>query len=99
MRALGDILPALLQSMGLAEAAQGWRAVGEWPDVAGTRLAKHSRAVGFHEGTLTVEVEGSAWMHELGFLKQELVRKVNQHLGSDVVREVRLVLARGGNLR
>lgn len=99
MQSLGSILPALLKSMGLADATEGWRAVSDWAELAGPRLARHSRAVGFRDGTLTVEVEGSAWMHELGFLKQELVRKVNQHLGSDVVREVRLVVARGGNLR
>lgn len=99
MQSLGSILPALLKSMGLAEAAEGWRAVSDWAELAGPRLARHSRAVGFREGTLTVEVEGSAWMHELGFLRQELVCKVNQHLGSDVVRDVRLVLARGGSLR
>ncbi len=99
MQSLGSILPALLRNMGLAEAAEGWRAVSDWAELSGPRLARHSRAVGFRDGTLTVEVEGSAWMHELGFLKQELVRKVNQHLGSDVVREVRLVLARGGSLR
>ncbi|MEO5989363.1 MAG: DUF721 domain-containing protein [Candidatus Eisenbacteria bacterium] len=99
MQSLGSILPALFKSMGLADAAEGWRAVSDWAELAGPRLARHSRAVGFRDGTLTVEVEGSAWMHELGFLKRELVRKVNQHLGSDVVRDVRLVLARGGTLR
>jgi len=99
MQPLGSILPALLKSMGLADAAEGWRAVSDWAELAGPRLARHSRAVAFRDGTLTVEVEGSAWMHELGFLKGELARKVNQHLGSDVVREVRLVVARGGSLR
>lgn len=99
MQPLGSILPALLKSMGLADAAEGWRAVSDWAELAGARLARHSRAVSFHDGTLIVEVEGSAWMHELGFLREELKRKVNQHLGSDVVRDVRLVLARGGNLR
>jgi len=46
-----------------------------------------------------VEVEGSAWMHELGFLKRELVRNLNRHLGADVVLDVRFVPARGGSLR
>jgi hypothetical protein len=45
-------------------------------------------------------------MHELGFLKPELVRNLNRHLGADVVRDVRFTLAgthprdgSGGNLR
>lgn len=99
MKPIADILPGLLKQYGLAEAAVGWRAVADWPAVAGVRVARHSRAVSFHDGTLTVEVEGSAWMQELGFLKPELLRNLNRHLGADVVRDVRLAPARGGNTR
>ena len=93
MRPLAAILPALLDQLGLAQSVEGWRAVADWPAVAGARIAGHSRATAFREGTLTVEVEGSAWMHELGFLKRELVRNLNRHLGADVVRDVRLMPA------
>jgi predicted nucleic acid-binding Zn ribbon protein len=100
------MLPELLQQLGLAQVAEGWRAVADWPVVAGVRIAKRSRAIGFRDGALIVEVEGSAWMHELGFLKPELVRNLNRHLGADVVRDVRFTLAgthprdgSGGNLR
>jgi len=99
MQSFASILPGLLQELGLADRVRGWRAVSEWPAFAGERIARRARATGFRDGVLTVEVEGSAWMHELGFLKAELVRRANQHLGSEVVREVRFVLARGGNQR
>ena len=96
---LASILPGLMRDMGLEGAVRGWRAVDAWPEVAGERIARHSRAISYREGTLTVEVEGSAWMHELGFLKRELVRRLDQHAGGGVVRDVRLVLARGRSLR
>jgi predicted nucleic acid-binding Zn ribbon protein len=96
---LAAILPALFEQLGIARTAEGWRAVSEWPAIAGTRIARHTRALSFRDGTLAVEVEGSAWMHELGFLKRELVRNLNRHLGADVVCDVRLVAARKGSLR
>ena len=96
MESLAAILPGLMRGLGLEERVTGWRAVSEWPALAGERVARHSRATGFRDGVLTVEVEGSAWMHELGFLKRELVRRANDHLGAQVVREVKFVLARGG---
>ncbi len=99
MESLARILPGLMRTLGLEERAAGWRAVSEWPALAGERIARRSRATGFHDGVLTVEVEGSAWMHELGYLKRDLVRRTNEHLGAPVVREVRFVLARGGNQR
>jgi len=106
MESIGGLLPRLLRDLGLEESVVGWRAVQEWEDVVGDRVARHTRAVGFRDGTLHVEVEGSAWMHELGFLRRELVRNLNRHLGADVVRDVRFRPAgtrsesgSGGNLK
>jgi predicted nucleic acid-binding Zn ribbon protein len=99
MEAIARILPGLMKQLGLEERAAGWRAVSEWPALVGERIARHAHASNFHDGVLTVEVDGSAWMHELGFLKRDLVRRANAHLGAAVVREVRLVRVRGGNQR
>ena len=99
MEALSPVLSRLLRRLGLEDELQGWRAVEDWARVVGPRVARHTRAVGFERGVLRVEVEGSAWMHELGYLKQELIRAVNRELGSDRVREVRFVVPRKGVLR
>ncbi len=99
MEPLSGLLPRVLKQLGLEEGLLGWRAVQEWSEAVGSRVAQHTRAVSFREGVLQVEVEGSAWMHELGFLKRELVSKVNRHLGRRLVRDVRFVVPRGGILR
>ena len=99
MEAIAGVLSRVLKQLGLADELTGWRAVQEWPEVVGPRVSRHTRAVGFGEGTLRVEVEGSAWMHELGFLKRDLISRLNRHLGSELVRDVRFVVPRGGILR
>lgn len=99
MEPLAGVLPRVLKQLGLEEGLLGWRAVREWEQVVGPRVARHTRAVAFREGVLHVEVEGSAWMHELGFLKTDLMRKINRHLGSRLVRNIRFVVPRGGILR
>jgi predicted nucleic acid-binding Zn ribbon protein len=99
MEAISGVLSRALKRLGLEDELKGWSAVDEWPRLVGPRVARHTRAVGFREGTLRVEVEGSAWMHELGFLKRDLIHKVNAHLGSSLVRDVRFVISRGGILR
>ena len=96
MEPVSGALSRLVGRLGLEQDLLGWRAVKEWPELVGARVARHTRAVGFREGALHVEVEGSAWMHELGFLKRELVRKINRHLGSECVRDVRFSVPRGG---
>jgi len=96
MQSIRTLLPRVLRDLGLESGVSGWRAVQEWPEAAGPRIARRSRAVSFHDGTLNVEVEGSAWLHELGYLKRELLRQVNRRLGSEQVRELRFTIARGG---
>ena len=89
----------MLRQLGLEQQLLGWRAVSEWEQLVGPRVAQHTRAVAFRDGTLQVEVEGSAWMQELGFLKRDLVQKINRHLGASFVQDVRFIVPRGGNLR
>jgi predicted nucleic acid-binding Zn ribbon protein len=96
MQSIRALLPRVLRDLGLEHGVAGWRAVEEWSEAAGDRIASRTRALSFHEGTLHVEVEGSAWLHELGYLKRELLRQVNRRLGSAQVRELRFTIARGG---
>ncbi len=96
MEPVSAALTRLFGRLGLEQGLRGWRAVGDWPEIVGPRLARHARAVGFRDGTLHVEVEGSAWMHELGLLRHELVRRINEHLGCECVKDVRLAAPRGG---
>jgi predicted nucleic acid-binding Zn ribbon protein len=96
---MAGVLPRVLRQLGLEEGLLGWRAVREWEQVVGPRVSRHTRAIAFRDGVLQIEVEGSAWMHELGFLKTDLMRKVNRHLGSRLVRNIRFVVPRGGILR
>jgi predicted nucleic acid-binding Zn ribbon protein len=99
MQPLGVVLGRVLEDLGLKRGVLGWRAVEAWSRTVGPRIARHTRAVAYRDGTLQVEVDGSAWMHELGFLKRELIRKINDALGSDEVRDVRFTILRGGNQR
>jgi predicted nucleic acid-binding Zn ribbon protein len=99
VEALAGVLERLLARLGLTEELNGWRAVEEWARVVGPRVALHTRAVSFRDGVLCVEVDGSAWMHELGYLRHELVKTVNRALGTDSVRTVKFVIPRQGVLR
>ena len=97
MEPVSGVLSRVLQQLGLERQLLGWQAVSEWERLVGPRVASHTRAIAFHDGTLQVEVEGSAWMHELGFLRRDLVRKLNRHLGATLVQDVRFIVPRGGN--
>ena len=96
MQRLGELLPGVLRELGLERELQGWRAVEAWAEAVGPAIARRARAVAYHDGALTVEVEGSAWRHELGYLERDLVRRVNERLGGALVKRLRFTLDRGG---
>ena len=96
MEVVSGVVARVLRDLGLEDALLGWRAVKEWPEIAGPRLARRARAVEFRDGTLVIEVDGSAWMQEVGYLKRELIRKIDARLGAGIVRDVRVTLPRGG---
>jgi len=96
VQSAGAVVTKLLQDLGLDRRLLGQRAVQEWADVVGPRIARRTRAVSFHEGTLRVEVEGSAWIYELRFLERRLIQELEKRLGAPVVRALHFVQARGG---
>ena len=96
MQSISEVLAALLRDLGLEAGIAGWHAVEEWPQAVGPRIARRAHGVSFQDGTLVVEVEGSAWLHELSMLKPDLVRQLNRRLGSAHVRDLRFIHARGG---
>ena len=96
VESISRVLPALLRELGLEAGVLGWRAVTEWPAAVGPRVARRARAVSFKDGTLLIEVEGSSWRYELGFLKRDLLRQLNRHLGTQWVRDLEFIRARGG---
>ena len=99
MESLQFVLSRLFKRLGLDDELQGWKAVEDWAGIVGPRVARHTRAIAFEQGVLRVEVEGSAWMHELGYLKLDLIKAVNRELGTDRVRDLRFVIPRKGVLR
>ena len=96
MQPAGSLVPKLLRDLGLEREFLGWRAVEEWTEVVGPRIARRTRAVGFHNGVLRVEVEGSAWRYELGFLERRVIQELERRLGAPCVRKLQFVQAHGG---
>lgn len=96
MERVGGPLKDLLARLRLSRRMEGWRAVELWPRVVGERVASHARAAAFRDGVLVVEVESTAWMNELAYLRTRIARDLNRELGSETVREIRLQPAAAG---
>ncbi len=93
-KSISESLPAVLKEMGLAEKLTAYQAVVQWPKIVGPAIARHATAVGVEEKTLLIAVDSPAWMTQLFYLKNEILKEVAEYIGAGVVTEIRLVLKR-----
>jgi predicted nucleic acid-binding Zn ribbon protein len=66
-----------------------------WAAEVGAAVAARAEPAGFRDGILSVRVNGATWMQELQFAKEDIRRRLNQRLGSEVVRDVYFVSGGG----
>jgi predicted nucleic acid-binding Zn ribbon protein len=92
MNSLGRVLDEALRKLDLADAALEARAVMVWPEIVGPQMAKASEARSFQGGALVVVTRSSAWLQELSFQKQTLLRRYRERLGKEVVKDIRLTV-------
>jgi predicted nucleic acid-binding Zn ribbon protein len=87
--AVGDILPAALEAAGLGRRFAERSVLDDWAQVAGERVAAHSRAVDLRDGVLVLDADHGAWRQELTLLFPAIARKYNERHGEGTVREIR----------
>ncbi|MFC1813872.1 DUF721 domain-containing protein [Thermodesulfobacteriota bacterium] len=67
--------------------------IRHWNDrglaVVGKAIAENARPAAFKGKMLLVHVTSSTWIHELQFLKKDIIRKVNNALGEEQVEEIK----------
>ena len=88
LTAVGGTLAGLLEGLGLSATLKGWEAISVWSETVGAPANERSRAVAFDAGRLIVEVESSAWMTQLSFLKRDIRARLNRRLGGDIIQDI-----------
>ena len=60
-----------------------------WDSAVGEAIAKNARPAAFKGKLLLVNVVSSTWMNELIFLKKDIIKKINEALGKELVEEIK----------
>jgi len=88
MKPLGSAVEKLLRSYNLWQGYQQHLLVEDWAGLVGPTLAEVTRAEKIANGVLRVSVKDSVWAYHLSMLKPQLVKKLNKHAGSNIVRDI-----------
>ena len=89
-QAPADVLPKLMQRLGLKERLHETEVMEVWSKIVGDFIAAHSAPVALREGILYVRVLQPALHYELEQVsKIDILRKLKQRFGGKVIRDVR----------
>jgi predicted nucleic acid-binding Zn ribbon protein len=95
MSMLADALKAALARLPASTGLVHYPIWAEWTATVGPTIAAHARPAQLRRGVLVVSVDGPEWMQELQYVKRDVCAKLNARLGTNVVRDMYLVLATG----
>jgi predicted nucleic acid-binding Zn ribbon protein len=85
-----DVLPKLMQRLGLKERLHEVEVLEAWGKIVGEFIAAHSAPVALREGVLYVRVLQPALHYELEQIsKIDILRKLKQRFGGKIIRDVR----------
>jgi predicted nucleic acid-binding Zn ribbon protein len=89
-QAPGELLPKLMQQLGLSERLRENEVIDAWKHVVGDFIAAHSAPVSLKAGVLSVRVLQPALHYQFEQIsKAEILRKLKQRFGAKIIREIR----------
>jgi predicted nucleic acid-binding Zn ribbon protein len=86
---IGNILTDVLKTYRResdGELTQVWQV---WDDIVGDVIAQNARPAAFKGKILLVHVSSSTWVHQLQFLKQEMIAKLNDTFGKELISDLK----------
>jgi predicted nucleic acid-binding Zn ribbon protein len=89
-QAPADVLPKLMQRLGLRERLHEAEVIDAWSKIVGEFIAAHSAPVALRDGILYVRVLQPALHYELEQVsKIDILRKLKKRFGSRTIRDIR----------
>lgn len=89
---LGRILQHLQKTTSLGmqlDRAQIWE---KWPEIVGDPLWFHGKPVKFRRKKLYIEVDSSVWLHNYAYVKPDIIHRINDLAGYELVVDLHLAL-------
>jgi len=94
-----NVLRRIFTTHGLAGEFHEQEPLFLWEEAVGEQIARLTTPLRVREGTIFVEVQSHVHAQELSMLKERYIKKINELLGEERVRDIRFRISAGGVLR
>lgn len=91
---LGEILEKSLKRLDLSGRLVEYGIWPIWNETVGPVIARNAQPDRIRHGTLFVKVASPTWMQQLQYMKEMIAEKLNQRLGTEVVKNIFFVVGK-----
>ena len=84
-----DLILKNLRAEGLETPLLQKRVMDSWPEVVGEFVANYTESMYIRNQTLYVHLTNPAMRADLSMMRREIVNKLNAHVGTQVIADVR----------
>ena len=95
MNGLGTAIKLAIAQHQLVDRLKPHQAVALWSEAAGDRISAVTEAESVRAGVLFVRAKSSVWANELTFYKSDILLRLNEMLGGDVLKDIRFQAGSG----
>jgi len=85
---LGSVLKKLLRDLHIEKKVYQNQALLVWNEVVGEKISKISHAESVENGILFVHVENPSWRTELSYLKRDIINRLNNRIGMNIITDI-----------
>lgn len=88
---LGEAIQAFLEKNGIQEEAKIQQAITDWETLMGAPIASNTEKIWFQQGVFYVRMKSPMWKSELTLARTKIRNLLNQQMGQEIVKEVKIV--------
>ena len=89
VQSVKDLILQAMREQGLETPLNQQRLVEAWPEVAGPVMARYTLNTYIYNQPLFVRLSNPALRAALSMMRQELVKKLNDYVGEQIITDVR----------
>ncbi len=86
---IGGIIDDVLTTFRRESEGEIMRVWQIWDGIVGDVIAQNAKPAAFKGRVLLVHVSNSPWVHQLQFLKQDMISKLNNALGKAMIEDLK----------
>ena len=90
VKSVADVLQQLLREEGLETPLQQKRLIDSWETVTGRIVARYTTEKFIQNQTLYVNIVNPALRQDLAMMRQQLVKRLNEQVGSFIISDIKV---------